>query len=103
MSSMLIIYMLWAPQMHATVVTPAAAATASQYRDRGRIRFRPFRKMDFQQAVFQFRLGIFVINRDLDGNFSSEVPIRAFDAVVRCDSTAGRFLTFKAGDDQHAL
>src|SRR5262245_17367356 len=74
---------------------------ALQYRNRCDIRLRTFRKMYLQKPVLQFRLGTLVVDRDLDGNFSSEMAVGAFDAEVFF--TAGRALALESGNNQNAF
>src|SRR5215467_12166311 len=96
-SSMLIIYMLRPRAMHAGKFSVFLCLlwlfVALQYRYRRDIRFVPLRKMDLQQPVPQLGFRIFVVDRDLDRNFSSKMAIGALDAVVCFNTTARRALS----------
>src|SRR5262245_11187764 len=79
------------------------ASYFSQNRDGRDIRLRAFGQVYFEEAVFQFRLRILVIHRNLDGNFSAEMSISTLDAVVGRNTTAGGSLALQSRDDQHAF
>src|SRR5437868_5617191 len=59
--------------------------------------------MNFHESVLQLRPGLFLIDRNPDGDFSSEMSISALDTKVCRDAVSGRPLALKSGDDQDAV